>query len=94
MSPLALDHAALPGGSYIISEATTALKLAPELVARIGRHVPVELEGNLPLNTMSYGVHFYRTGLDDLPWDIGQAARMYYDQYYIPRRRPDPAAGP
>jgi hypothetical protein len=37
--------------------------------------------GRLPMNTLSYGVSFYVTGNQNLPWDVGKSSELFFNIY-------------
>jgi len=69
------------GASFVVTSASTAWGLTPELRSRLNPLATLRYKGQFPMTTMSPGVNFYRTGTSDLPWEAGRPTEVYTTIY-------------
>jgi Dolichyl-phosphate-mannose-protein mannosyltransferase len=80
---LLADKTPDPPSAFILCSSATMWGLPPSLTPRLKKMRVLMKHGSLPMNTMSYGVNFYRTGNADLPWELGTRTQVYMNLYLL-----------
>lgn len=83
--PLLIDTPLAPGASLLCASSTAWALKSPVRDRLVLARQFVD-SGSFPAATMSYGVNFYRTGVNDVPWAFGRTSALYLD-YYLPKEQ-------